>query len=366
MTGTAGRAPGGEAQDGKDRAVEDPRDSLHMLPLSAIPIESMVLRRAHLIKNARLETVLELFDDAATGSGQIYPGEIKANFPGIDQEALDRDIVKINQLTRMASFDVYSCRISMRALGIDVNDDAQLRLSDAKVAELSDRMKDFTRPLIRQVFGTELAGTEQADDLLAMLRNPDKTEAMRNLKRLAEELQIGIGDIPRFIEDYGDIFLSLAYFRDRLDRIVPVQDAFLSWLDELLDSWMIKHDRPKTKLLNGIKADLSDLTGSITGRFESFDLKTRDFWDDISENRFREVRNLIRSHHVTVGGVLCGLTLKMDHWRERFSRHNPGGPQQRLEFVMSEILPGLDQLKALDKAETRAGLPRPPVQGGGG
>ncbi len=334
---------------------DDPRDSLHMLPLSTIPIETPVLRRALLVKNNRLETAVEMFSGAESGSGHIYPADLKDSFPEVDQDLLDADVKKIRKLGLMPSFDVYSCRISLRSLGIEVNSQDALRLSDQKNLELADRMKEFTRPLILQVFGSEIDGTDSASDLIGLLRNPDKAEAMRRLNRLAEELKINVTEIPNFIEDYGDIFLSLAYFRDRLDHAVPIIDNSWSWMDELRETWMIKNDRPKDKLLAGVNADLSDISGSITGRFESFDRKTKDFWDDISAEQFREVRRLITDHHVTVGGVLCGLTLKMDHWKRRFTKQNPGGPQARLEFIMGEILPGLDQIKRL---EQRAGSVR--------
>lgn len=346
MSETA-EAPAVDAAE--ENKKEDPRDTLHMLPLSMVPIDTKVLRRACLVKNTKLETAVEMFSDADSGSGQLYPNDLKDMFPEVDQEELDSDVRKIRKLGYMPSFDVYSCRISMRSFGIEVNSVDNLKLSDEKAGELADRMKDFTRPLILQVFGSELDGTDNASDLIGLLRNPDREEAMRRLNTLAEELKINVAEIPAFIEDYGDIFLSLAYFRDRLDHVVPIINDFLEWMGELQETWMIKNDRPKKKLLEGVNSDLSDISGSITGRFESFDRKTKDFWDDISADRFREVRKLITNHHVTVGGVLCGLTLKMDHWRKKFTKKNPGGPQARLEFIMGEILPGLDQIKRLEQ-----------------
>lgn len=336
------------SENSGEEKKEDPRDTLHMLPMSILPIDTKVLRRACLVKNTKLETAVEMFSDSDSGSGHLYPNDLKDMFPEVDQEALDSDVRKIRKLAYMPSFDVYSCRISMRSFGIEVDKEEHLRLSDEKAGELSDRMKDFTRPLIMQVFGAEMEG-DSAADLIGLLRNPDREEAMRRLNTLADELKINVAEIPAFIEDYGDIFLSLAYFRDRLDHVVPIINDFLEWMGELQETWMIKNDRPKKKLLEGVNADLSDITGSITGRFESFDRKTKDFWDDISAERFREVRKLITDHHVTVGGVLCGLTLKMDHWRRKFSKKNPGGPQARLEFIMGEVLPGLDQIKRLEQ-----------------
>lgn len=56
-------------------------DSVYMLPLSIIPLESPALSRALMIKNARLESVLELFEGEDTGSGQIYVSDVRKSFP---------------------------------------------------------------------------------------------------------------------------------------------------------------------------------------------------------------------------------------------------------------------------------------------
>lgn len=331
------------------KPTAEQRDSLHVLPLSMLPIETPALRRASLVKNSHLETAIELFSSKESGAGQIAIPELADYFQDVDKKLLDPDITKLRRLDQMPSFDVYSCRISLRALDIEVNDEEYLKLSEETQAVLSDRMQEFTKPLIKQVFGAELKGDENASSLIEMLRNPDKEEALSRLNKLADELKVKVTAIPRFVEDYGDIFLSLAYFRNCLDNVVPVIDRFLAWVQELMETWIIRNDRPKQKMLKGVISDLSDISGSITGRFESFDRKTQAFWDDVSAERFAEVRKLIKDQHVTVGGVLCGLTVKMDHWRKRFPKDNPGGPQARLEFIISEIIPGLDRIKKLEQ-----------------
>ncbi len=55
----------------KDEISDTDRDSLHTLPLSILPLETPSLARARLIKNVRLNSVIELFTDKDTGSGQI-------------------------------------------------------------------------------------------------------------------------------------------------------------------------------------------------------------------------------------------------------------------------------------------------------
>ena len=102
--------------------------------------------------------------------------------------------------------------------------------------------------------------------------------------------------------------------------------------------------------IDQVEADMKEIVRLINLRFDTFDRKTHDFWDNASAEHFKAVRQYITSHHTSVGGVLCGLTMKMDSWKTRFPNKNPGGPQARLEFLNGEILPGLDTIKKLERS----------------
>jgi len=329
-------------QSWKDEA----RDALHILPLEAIPLETPGLQTARLIKNVRLQTVVEMFNDAQAGSGQIHPHQLSAYFESSPEE-LERDLQKIDKIGQAASFDVYTSRIELRRLNIEVNSHDALTLTDAKKAELTQYMRVFTRPLMEYVYGTDQIEFDNVDDLIQMFASPNKEEALRNLRKMADKLDLGLQDIPNFLEEYGDIFLSLAYFRRCLDQIVPEVQRFLNWTKEIRSANEIKRDYRQAKMLDEMTRDLTDITTSITGRFESFDNRTKDFWRDINARSFRQIRELISAHHVTIGGVLCGLEVKMALWKSRFARGG-GGPNRRMEFIKSEILPGLSHLKALE------------------
>lgn len=347
-----GPAPGDEERaDGHGRARraawdDEARDALHILPLWALPLETPGLQNARLIKNVRLQTVVEMFNDVQTGSGQVAPHDVGVYFESF-QDEVERDLVKIEKIAQAASFDIYTSRIELRRLNIKVNDHQALTLSDRKKAELTQYMRVFTRPLIEYVYGGEELQIRDVDDLIGMFANPNREEALRNLRTMADRLDIGLMDIPNFLEEYGDIFLSLAYFRKCLDAIVPEVQRFLTWMAEVRGSAEIKRDFRQSKMLDDIARDLTDISTSITGRFESFDNRSKDFWRDINAETFRSIRELITSHHVTIGGVLCGLAVKMDLWKTRFARGG-GGPNRRLEFIKSEILPGLSHIKSLE------------------
>nr|WP_029008749.1 hypothetical protein [Azospirillum halopraeferens] len=330
---------------------DDGRDALHILPLSILPLGHPGLRRARLIKNVRLETVAEVFNDAQTGSGQITIDQIPLCF-GLDADAVARDLHMIRQIAAAASFDIYSLRLELRRLKIDVDEARSLRLSDAKRARLTGYMRVFTRPLIEYVYGTGDAEVTGMDGLLRMFSNPDVAEARRRLQLIADRLDIPVSAIPRFLEDYADVFMSLAYFRQCLDEIVPDVEAFLTWTRELQDSSEVRRDSRRRRMLDDIVRDLTEITTSITGRFESFDLRSRAFWTNINAESFHTIRTLILNHHLTIGGVLCGLAVKMDLWKARFARG--GGPVRRMEFIRSEILPGLSQIRAIERSSRAA------------
>lgn len=338
----------------RPKPTAEERDSLHIMPLSMLPLNTPGLLRARLVKNNRLETMVEMFKDDGVGSGQVTLSDLPDYFEDGETDPFKEDLVKLSTLARAPSFDVYSARIAMRSLGIEVHNSEYLSLSSKKRAELAERMRTFTRPLLLNVYAGEEVQVSDDADVSSLLRNPDKKEAFKRLSKLADTLRVDVNEIPRFIEDYGDVFLSLAYFQDILDGVVPIMDQFLDWAEELLSAWHLRDDRARARMIKRVIAELSDISGSITGRFESFDRKTQNFWDDISAERFHEVRKLITSHHTTVGGVLCGLTLKMDHWKRRFPDSDTGGPQQRIEFIFSEIIPGLDHIAALEKKAAKS------------
>ena len=212
------------------------RDSLHTLPLFIIPIETPALRHARLIKNAKLESVVELFRGKETGSGQIGIDGVAEAFSWKQGNA-HPDYRILSKLEKLPSYDVYSLRISLRTLGIQVDQEKYLRLSDAKQEELIEYMRAFTQPLILHIYGDRSVDIQSHKDLINLFRNANVAEAREKLKLLAS-----IMDVPRFLEDFGDVFLSLSYYRRCLDEIEPYMLEFLDSLDEIKANWVLKEN----------------------------------------------------------------------------------------------------------------------------
>lgn len=326
---------------------EAERDSLHVLPLSILPLQTQVLKRARLIKNAHLDAVIELFTDAHAGSGQIDVGKLGKLF-GWPDAPRHPDWALIWKLSGMTSFDVYSLRILFREQGIPLAEGSALRLSEEKVRELSPYMASFTRPLLQEIFGKDEIVVDDFNDMLGMFRNPDVRKVQERLQVMSDKLGIGVLDIPNFLEDYADIFLSLSYYRQCLDSIVPTIDDFLESIDDFNNYLQLRNDEKLMLSCRKIREKINESLAAITGRFESFERSTKDMWRDLSAERFRKLEKHIKSYHTSTGGVLCALSVKMQAWNRKFPVKKAGSPTRRAEFVMSEMLQGIDRIEKID------------------
>src|SRR5689334_16560713 len=88
--------------------TEQEGDALHILPIAILPVQHRALKRARLIKNARLDAMIELFNGAAMGSGQITVNGA-AKLLALKTE--DEDIKLLRKVMDLTSYDVYSLRI---------------------------------------------------------------------------------------------------------------------------------------------------------------------------------------------------------------------------------------------------------------
>ena len=212
-------------------------------------------------------------------------------------------------------------------------------------------MTAFTAPLMKQVYGSAENRVDSFDQLVGMFYSPNKDDALRNLRLLAEKLDIKLEEVPRFLEDYADIFLSLAYFKEQLDTIVPRVMEFLEYIPLFRKNHQLRNDRQFMAACDITEPRLNNIITSITGRFENFDQHSANLWENITAERFRQVRKLIKSHHSTVGGVLCGLHVKMNAWQDRFGEVQDGAAiMRRSEFLMSDMRQGLQKIEEIEQS----------------
>lgn len=322
-------------------------DSLHILPLAIVPLQSPALQRARMIKNSRLRSVIEIFNVDSGGSGQIEVEDVPKEF-GWSEDEPHPDLLLLRKLKALPSYDVYSLRILLRSHGIPVSEAKHLRLSPAKSAELSDYMTDFTMPLIKQIYGDGEIEIKDFGDVVGLFRDPDVGKAREKLGIMAKKLEIELEEVPLFLEDYGDIFLSLSYYRQCLDGIEPIIGNFLESLPMIRENWQLKKDPHLMATCTMIEETVNGLMAAITGRFENFDRSTGDMWNEISAARFQKVKALIEGYHTTIGGVLCALSLTMGAWNHHFPNKDSGGPNKRAGFIMSELKQGIENIQKIE------------------
>lgn len=327
--------------------------TLDTLALANMPLTSNTLKGARLIKNSRMETTIELYNDPIAGSLQILPEDIAESLT-----ATEEDQLIVNQLAGLHSYDVYSLRGSLKKLGIEVSDAEYLVLSDSVKDSLGKYTLEFTRPLVEKIYGAGQLDVDTTHGLQKIFRDPDIKRVRDNLKTMAAKTGIPLDEIPKFLEDYSDVFLSVAYYRNSFESVGPDIERFMVWSQQLKTHRDVA-STPQT-LASCKKAEdtLRFLSGSVNERLEKFRGNFEMFWQDINRKSFSQLRTQIEENHSSMGSVLCGLVVKMRYWAREFPDNAVGGPTTRAKFVITELEPGLLKLKNMEiEVRQRLGMP---------
>ncbi len=340
----------------KAAPIETDKDALHILPLSQIPLETQALRDTRLIKNTHLQGVVELFNESSSGSGQIEPHDLRLVFDMSGTGRQDIDIIR--SLCALPSFDVYSLRINLRKLGIAVEDHDSLKLSDAKAGQLEGHMRVFTRPLIATIYGSTEAEARSLHDIVALFTTPDLEQARNNLRRLSTTLNIDISQIPSFLEDYGDVYLSLAYYQFCLEDNAPRLKRFLAEMRTLKGEPRFRSDASFQRSCTVIEEKLMLVFQEVNDVLNSFRTRTADLWKDLSNERFRDMEQLVLSHQTQIGGALCAITVKLNAWNINFPSPTAGNPTARVDFILRDMQQGLENIQPIGPVDSAPVAPK--------
>jgi len=343
---------------------EQDNDSLHVLPLALVPLTTKTLQSATLKKNGQLRSIVELFSHEGGGSGQIAVDDLPKQFDWPEGRE-HPDMFLLDRLSALSSYDVYSLRITLRSAGVPLQEHAVLELSNSKRDQLAQYMRVFTQPLLREVFsGNSADRAKEDDDLVSfeesdedqeldeglkeisqIFSNPDPRRTVRRLRRLADKLDLELDEVPLFLEDYGDIYLSVAYYKDCLERVKDALVEFQDALPFLRTAWVFKEDRDLLSHCDATAECFSEATSYVTHRLEAFDRQSEGVWRNISARRFREFEALVKSEHASLGAILCGVSVKLEHWRSKFPAAELASPLKMATFLRSEIRPGMEHIR---------------------
>lgn len=321
-------------------------DSLHVLPLSMIPLQVKALQKTSLIKNSRLEGVIELYREGNIGSGQVATDGLEKTFDFSGDRA--KDLAVVRELSVLPSYDVYSLRVSLRRLKIQIDSIDTLKLSDEMAIVLMDHMSVFTRPLIAKIYGDDDVGGGSFSDVLKLFTDPNADQARQKLRDLANSLEIELIQIPKFLEDYADIFLSLSFYKKCHDDTAEDLGEFLDDLESLAHSPQMNGHAAAAQTLDKIGCHIRDLYAEVANVLELFQVRTEDMWEEISAERYRKMSAMIVEHQENIGAILCAIIVKLDAWKQRKSTSAGISVSEKTGFITRDIGFGLERLAGLE------------------
>ncbi len=291
-----------------------------------------------MIKNMRLDTVIELFAANHTGSGQTTVKNIANDFeipPG-------PDLLLLRLLETLPSFDQYSLRIRLRGSAF-ATPDAFCR-QDWQVDLLDRTLSDFVAPLAARVIPQD----DPPQSYSGMLRRLREDEAVQApLCALAQGFDADSDAVIGFLEDYADTVLSLSFYRQCLNQIMPpIEDMLLS-IRDLRAACAMRDDTLQLATLNMVEATINEMLAEVTGRIESFERSTRDIWASMTAKRFAEFPGKCRTYQAGIAAIICVLAVKMSRWVQVFPKPGNGSPARRSGLIMSEMRQGMEHIRSL-------------------
>ena len=341
---------------------DEEMDSLHVLPLAVIPLETRGLQSASLVKNSQLRSVVELFAGEQTGSGQIEIADLGLEFASL-KDPDHPDMTLIQKLGQLRSYDVYSLRITFREQRIPLKNQDALRLSSAKEAALASFMSSFTQSLMKKTFAptpisdddeieliplddNDVDPEQDASLSLSKMINPSDPDIVHaNLADLAKRLEISLDELPNLLEDFADIHLSVAYYEDCYGDVMSEFDKLIALVARLIRSnSTFQRDTGLLKKCDRIEYDVTAAKRFVQEHLMVFNKLENEFWSEVSARRLREIEDVAKANHTRLGGILCGMTVKMNSWRKKFPTPERITPHRLAAFVMSELGEGIGNI----------------------
>ena len=343
-------------EDDLDAEFLRDNDSLYVLPLKFIPLNTSLLRRSRLVKTFSLETAVEVFRVSDQGRGyflmeDLLKGDVSGLFSGASGHQAQLNSEMLVLLSSLHSYDIYNLHIKFRENNIEYKNSQYLQLSEEKKRELAVYKRQFTAPLIQTIFGGGVSDKHSASDIVDIFRDPNSIDAKRNLNRLSAKLCLETEEIPQFLEEFSDVYMAISYNKNYADVIDVMNSMFMRELDEIHKLLRWKSDPDVEMICNDTKEVMKSLFLEVYQRLDVFERETNSFWSDLNPGRFWDIRWLVRDSQAMIAGVLCGLGVKLSRWREKFPTINHGSSTIRYEAVRNEFRPGLKRLARLAAAD---------------
>jgi len=162
------------------------------------------------------------------------------------------------------------------------------------------------------------------ESVVELFQDPDTQKVRKKLQMLSDKLSSEIQDVPLFLEDYGDVFLSLSYYRQCMEKLEPQIDDFLESITEIRGNYQLRQNLNLIETCKIVEYTMNSMLAVVTGRFETFERYTSSMWKSVDAARFRQVKCFIEDYHTTIGATLCAVTVKMAAWTRLFPNKDTG------------------------------------------
>lgn len=316
-------------------SVVDDRDTLHAINLSTLPVTHSALRKARMIKNCRLQSVIELYRDQNAGSGQIAVDQLDVAL-GLSSSG-HPDLVLLRGIALLPAFDSFSIRLLLREMGATEDQLSAITVSPEKLRQLDRFMESFTLPLLKYVYGRQDIGKAGMAQLFEMFRNPDVAMAQSHLNRLASKVRIPVASIPSFLQNYSDTFLAIAFYQQSYQDLVTVVAAFLDSIRDVAAQIKFKHNQVVKNVCDEVDATFRHVMKAIGTRLGAAERLAAALWADDVTAPFQTFQARLREFQVLIGMLLCSLAAKVDAWRAAFPNAKVGSTQQRAQMISADI-----------------------------
>ena len=98
------------------------------------------------------------------------------------------------------------------------------------------------------------------------------------------------------------------------------------------------------KKCDRIEYDITAAKRFVQEHLMVFNKLENEFWSEVSARRLREIEDVAKANHTQLGGILCGMTVKMNSWRKKFPTPERITPHRVAAFVMSELGEGIGNI----------------------
>jgi len=323
--------------------TSDELDNLLSVRVSLLPVSSASLRKTRLVKNCRLESVLELYRDDSAGRGQIDIGQAQSVF-GLSSPA-DPDLSLLRSVALLPAFDAFSLRLLLREMGASLEQMGGLSLSPPRTQIWDNHVRKLTLPLLEYVFGRDQGENASLGQLVEMFRNPNVGLAESQLSRLANKLDIKIGALASFLEDYTDTFMAIAFYHLALADLLPLVNRFLVSVQRLSAEPRYRQNEKLRELCAETGSTFQFILKMISTRLTASERMTATLWSNELSIPHRVLQEKLREFHILLALLVAGVAAKMSAWFAAFPMDDSGRPQDRAEFLSNDICYAMSRLK---------------------